>query len=117
HILNDCRRGIDPADGNLVSGERIPFLDAIHGLLGGRVEDLIKTNLLPVRIGVAGGTQRRAEISAALRRRRDDPNRIGYEGGLAELLKVKEEEGLVVTVVDLRNPDRPTQREAVIVLP
>ena len=76
---------------------------------GVRIEDLIRAHLLAGRIGVATkkGSLVSAEIARAFRCVGDLRDGIAGEVDLAELLKAEEEEGLVVTVVDFGNNDRP----------
>ena len=75
--------------------------------------------LLAERIGPVAGDERHqvaTEIPLPFRRRGYDSGRVGGEIGLAGLLEAKEEESFAFAVVNLGNPDRPNESDAVIVL-
>src|SRR5665213_1666844 len=121
-ILNQQRSRIDHALRNRVARERIRYWSAVHDVASRRIEDLVRAYRLTDRCDCIaaqdGSTQARVrgEIPRALRRVGNLRNRVGGEIGLAELLKAKEEEGFVVTVVYLGNVDWTAEGEAVIVL-
>ena len=56
-----------------------------------------------------------AEVALLVFRRGHGSNIGAGQRALTELLKVKEEEGFVLAVIDMRDLDGPAQREAVIV--
>src|SRR5580698_5131119 len=117
-ILHQQRRGIEHAGRNLVARERIRHWNAVHDVPRSRIEDLVRAYRLADRcesIAAQDGSAQASvpgEIPSAFRRVGNLRNRVGGEIGLPELLKAKEEEGFVVTVVDLRNDDWAAEGEA-----
>ena len=103
--------------GMVLFWKRRPHHGPIHRPIAVGIEDFIQANGLAGRIwAIAGRTKGRAKIPITLGRCRHDADGIADESALAELLEAKEEEGSVVTVIELRDGDWPAECEAIIVL-
>ena len=118
-VLNfECDR-IDAAVRNDVSDEGRGDGDAVYGLVGGRVIDgvLVIGIAESVRAVQLAPRERAAEITLAVRKAGHRDQRPG-RGRLAVLafLKVEEEEGLVVAVIEFGDLDRTAEGRTKVVL-